>query len=300
MDDIAWAGAATIDEFFAYQSGGDPAAAVTSARILWDEDYLYVGFDISDVDIRSSCGIEGECGRDSKLFRGDVIELFVREDTDLPRYHEFEWSPVGDEFDARYDEVRFGSPGTDWDSSGMVSAAQVNGTVDQPGDTDHSWTVEVAIPLSDFELKAVTVGTEWTFTVARYDYYNQPPTKSPALMMSTPGDPDAPLGGVTAGFHTYEIYDILAFVQNVPGDANGDGWVDGLDYLLWAEHYGESPSQPSGASGGDFNGDQLTDGLDYLLWASQYGAHVGGATVPEQSSLLMLLSGCLALVRRRR
>ena len=34
--------------------------------------------------------------------------------------------------------------------------------------------------------------------------------------MSTPGDPAAPMGGVTHGFHTYEIYDILEFTRSVP------------------------------------------------------------------------------------
>ena len=86
----------------------------------------------------------------------------------------------------------------------------------------------------------------------------------------------------------------------LPGDGNGDGWVDGLDYLLWAENFGENPSQPIGAGGGDFNGDQSTDGLDYLLWASQFGAHAAVVPVPEPSSFLLAFSGCLALVRRRR
>jgi hypothetical protein len=36
-------------------------------------------------------------------------------------------------------------------------------------------------------------------------------------MMSTRGDPEAPAGGVTNGFHTYEIYDTLEFVgERVP------------------------------------------------------------------------------------
>jgi hypothetical protein len=143
-----------------------------------------------------------------------VIEFFVRETTSSTRYHEFEWSPLGEQFDARF-ETRFGNPGTAWDS-GVTSAVQLDGTTDRPSDTDRGWTIEASIPLADFERSTVTVGTQWRFTAARYDYFNNPPAASEALMMSTPGDPDAELGGVTSGFHTYEIYDILEFTAVVP------------------------------------------------------------------------------------
>ena len=303
LDDAVWQDAQLIDEFFVYQSGGDPAAADTSARILWDDDWLYVGFEMSDVDIRSSCGLMNECGHDARLFRGDVIELFIRESTSSPRYHEFEWSPHAEEYDARFDDVRFGAPGTDWDPSGMISAATVLGTADQPGDADELWTVEVAIPLDSFELVAVTAGTEWTFTVARYDHYHQPPDSAAELMMSTPGDPDAPLGGVTHGFHTYEIYDILEFVQDVPGDGNGDGKVDGLDYIIWAMNFDDDPADdpPGPPENGDFNADGRVDGLDYITWASNFGQGPGdGITVPEPSSIATLFVGVIACGLRRR
>lgn len=210
LTDDVWGQAELMDEFYAFQSGGDPPAAATTARILWDETYLYVGFEMADADIRSSCDLRGACGRDANLFQGDVIELFVKESTSSARYHEFEWSPLGEEFDARFDRVRFGSPGTGWES-GMSSAVQVQGTADDPSDTDTGWTIEARIPLADFELSTVDVGTEWTFTVARYDFFNVPPNPQDELMMLTLGDPDAPLAGATSGFHTYEIYDILEF-----------------------------------------------------------------------------------------
>ncbi len=218
LSDPVWGQAQLMDEFYAYQSGGDPPAAETTARILWDDDNLYLAFEMRDADIRSSCGLQGQCGKDANLFQGDVIELFVRESTSSPTYHEFEWSPLGEEFDARFDRVRFGSPGTGWES-GMNSAVQVQGTADDPSDTDTGWTVESVIPLADFELSSIDVGSEWRFTVARYDYYNQPPSPQAELMMLTLGDPDAPNAGITSGFHTYEVYDILEFAVPEPSSA---------------------------------------------------------------------------------
>ncbi|MGL4512024.1 MAG: carbohydrate-binding family 9-like protein [Lacipirellulaceae bacterium] len=214
LDDGAWQGADVVQPFYAYQSGGATAAAETSLRVLWDNNYLYVAMRAADVNIRSSCASTGACGNDAALFNGDVLELFVRESARSTRYHEFEWSPLGESFDARF-ETRFGSPGVRW-QSGMNASVSVQGTVDNASDTDVGWTVEARIPLAAFEAGPVGVGSEWTFTGARYDYLNPGNPRGPELMMSTRGDPDAPRGGVTNGFHTYEIYDRLKFTEAVP------------------------------------------------------------------------------------
>ena len=217
IDDIVWAHAQTIDDFFAYQSGGDPPAAATTARVLWDEQFLYVAFEMNDVDIRPSSITTGDTGRDAELFRGDVIELFIRESRDSPKYFEFEWSPNGtDVFDARFDQRRFGPPGTAWNTD-IEWAVTVDGTIDNFTDQDGSWTVESAIPLEAFG--AIATGSEWTFAVARYDFFN-PISPTEQLMISTPGDPDRPRAGFTSGFHTYELYDNLRFVVPEPATSS--------------------------------------------------------------------------------
>ncbi|KKU63607.1 MAG: Outer membrane adhesin like protein [Candidatus Amesbacteria bacterium GW2011_GWA1_47_16] len=53
-----------------------------------------------------------------------------------------------------------------------------------------------------------------------------------------------------------------------PGDANGDNLVNGLDYLIWLSHYGQTAI---GAVNGDFNNDSAVNGLDYLIWLNNYG-----------------------------
>ncbi len=53
-----------------------------------------------------------------------------------------------------------------------------------------------------------------------------------------------------------------------PGDANGDGLVDGRDFVIWATHYNQSVS---GASNGDFDGNGIVDGRDFVIWATNYG-----------------------------
>ena len=87
----------------------------------------------------------------------------------------------------------------------------------------------------------------------------------------------------------------------LPGDGNGDGWVDGSDYLLWAGNYGTHPGPDGDLSDGDYNDDGWVDGLDYLLWAGNYGSH-NSTPVPELSTFLLAVTGVMTLVlelRRR-
>jgi hypothetical protein len=54
----------------------------------------------------------------------------------------------------------------------------------------------------------------------------------------------------------------------VPGDANGDRKVDGIDFSIWLSHYNQNVSGPSN---GDFNNSGKVDGIDFSVWLSNYG-----------------------------
>ncbi|MCA9103661.1 MAG: PEP-CTERM sorting domain-containing protein [Planctomycetales bacterium] len=94
----------------------------------------------------------------------------------------------------------------------------------------------------------------------------------------------------------------LLNTPGLPGDGNGDGWVDGLDYLLWAGNFGSNPGVGTGPGNGDYNDDGSVDGLDYLLWAGNFGNHASGTAVPEPGTFALCglgLSMLLGLRRRR-
>jgi parallel beta-helix repeat protein len=52
------------------------------------------------------------------------------------------------------------------------------------------------------------------------------------------------------------------------GDANEDGQVNGLDYVVWLNHFGKTTF---GTANGDFNSDNLVNGLDYVVWLNNFG-----------------------------
>lgn len=55
-----------------------------------------------------------------------------------------------------------------------------------------------------------------------------------------------------------------------PGDSNGDGKVDGIDYIAWLTHYNQAVQ--NGQTSGDFDSNGNVDGVDYIIWLTHYGS----------------------------
>jgi hypothetical protein len=64
---------------------------------------------------------------------------------------------------------------------------------------------------------------------------------------------------------------------NLPGDANSDGKVDGVDYIIWLGNYNTNQTGPLK---GDFDSSGKVDGVDYIAWLSHYGQSVSATPTP--------------------
>jgi hypothetical protein len=82
------------------------------------------------------------------------------------------------------------------------------------------------------------------------------------------------------------------------GDANLDGTVDGADFIAWnANKFGSSLQWDFG----DYNGDGTVDGGDFIAWnANKFTSSDGVSSVPEPTSLLVVLLGLIGFARMRR
>lgn len=77
-------------------------------------------------------------------------------------------------------------------------------------------------------------------------------------------------------------------LAQIPGDANSNGFVDGVDYIAWAEHF--LLTGQTWASG-DFSGDGKVDGADYIAWSDHFrpvpSQAIAASAVPEPSSIIL-------------
>lgn len=158
---------------------GTPGFFDTRAAALWDDEALYIAFWVEEPFVEAKL-----TRRDATIFQENDIEVFI-DGGDC--YYEFEinalntvyevffiWQDAYHKFDTHEFDVHkrqaytFGGNHdrdastfwrgthprglrwafTDWDFPGMKSAVKVNGTLNNNGDIDTGWTVEIAFPWS--------------------------------------------------------------------------------------------------------------------------------------------------------
>lgn len=67
------------------------------------------------------------------------------------------------------------------------------------------------------------------------------------------------------------------------GDANNDGRVDGVDYVVWLNNFNNDTT--GGPSQGDFNNDGRVDGVDYVVWINNHSTSVPTTSpIPTQAA----------------
>ena len=145
LNELAWHHADTLTNFMVAGTR-KPATFQTTARLLWNDRFLYFGAEMEDADIY---GLHE--GHDSPFGGDDIIELFVKPSPRKPFYWEFHITPRGATRDYFYAR-RGAGPNERWIAydSGMQAAVSLDGTLNRWEDRDKSWTAEVAIPWSAF------------------------------------------------------------------------------------------------------------------------------------------------------
>jgi len=168
LDEPGWAKAmASVGPLVKVRAGAaaDPGHGV-KAGFLWDDERLYLAFEVEDRDLRSRFS-----ERDSKLWTMDNVELFLRPSSgEGGPYVELQVSPANVIFDALFTGHR--SP--KWETAAanltldVESAVVVEGTLNKPG-RDGGWTAELSVPFKD--LPGVdgppAPGTTWTANLYR-------------------------------------------------------------------------------------------------------------------------------------
>ena len=194
--------------------GGRPTVHDTRAAVLWDEQYLYVGFWVEEPFVEAKL-----TERDALIWSENDVELFIAgEDA----YYELEINALGTIYEAlfvfedayeragyaRLPELSRAAEGYrpwngvgfethprgprlgffGWDLPGLKTAVHVDGTINDNSDRDRGWTAEIAVPWSGLQLLAQADGRPlpprdgdtWRMDFSRFNTYRgAPPADDP-------------------------------------------------------------------------------------------------------------------------
>lgn len=145
LDEEGWQQTPATPQFVNTMNGA-AAEPNATAKLLWDDEHLYVAFEVQDDFLKSTFE-----ERDAHLWEQDVVEVMLDPDGDGRNYFEMQVSPNGVVFDTRYDSHRQPGPfgHVDWNSE-LEAKVQRRGTANDD-EGDEGYTVEMAIPWSAFE-----------------------------------------------------------------------------------------------------------------------------------------------------
>ncbi|MBM3497982.1 MAG: hypothetical protein FJX74_04850 [Armatimonadetes bacterium] len=175
LDEPAWNSVAPLGAFSCFLTKRGTPAYGTEAKVVWDDQNLYVSFQAEDPDIWSTIA-----ERDGNLWEGEVCEVYVDPDGDGRDYAELEVNPLNAVIDLKIGWEENGAV-TDvptfvkWDAEGWRTAVSVDGTTTDRADKDKGWTVEMAVPLADLAPLGgppPQLGDTWRFQLYRIDRSN--------------------------------------------------------------------------------------------------------------------------------
>jgi hypothetical protein len=203
INETAWENAVPIKDFVVFWQKRK-AKTATTARLLWDDRYLYFSAEMEDSDLYAMVK-----EKNGQTWYDDVFELFLKPGGEGAKdryYYEFQVNALNTQL-----ELFFPSRGAGGyprfapvQRLGMESAVRLNGTLNDWSDTDTGWAVEGRIPWRGFEPSGgkPKPGDKWRFALCRYDYssaFEQPELSSTAPLTAP-------------NFHQYEDYGELVFV----------------------------------------------------------------------------------------
>ena len=165
LEDPAWKNATPVEFQFPwdFQTG---AKQKTVARLLWDDENLYVGYDAEDSDV-----VAHYDKRDDPTYKDDAVELFIYPGKNQNLYYGLEMNARATLYDYFYVFPKLLIKR--FDMSGVQLAANIRGTLNMTSDKDQGWSLEVAIPWKNFEELGSglppKIGEVWRANLNRWD-----------------------------------------------------------------------------------------------------------------------------------
>jgi hypothetical protein len=168
LNDPAWRGAPWTPNFASILGPSGPRPAHrTRCKMLYDEQYLYIAAELEEPHLWAT-------DHTTKLYNENAFEIFLDVNSNGRDYWEIEINPKNIAWILNMPKpyAEGGRPPDDVELAGVRSAVRLDGTLNDPSDTDRSWTIEFAIPWSALvRFSKVTLpprpGDDWRINLAR-------------------------------------------------------------------------------------------------------------------------------------
>ena len=171
LDENAWQKAPSTAPFADISGEGFATPLYeTTTKMLWDDEYLYIGATLAEKDIKARL-----TQRDTIIYYDNDFEVFLDPDGDGHNYFEIEVNARNVIFDLMLDKP-YRSGGNfmvQWDCPGLKSAVHLDGTLNNPKDEDRQWTVEMAIPHKALTMNftnPLQAGNTWRINFSRVQW----------------------------------------------------------------------------------------------------------------------------------
>jgi hypothetical protein len=148
LDEAGWAFAPWTDPFVDIEGDAKPRPRFrTRTRMLWDDRFFYVAAEMEEPHVWATL-----TKHDSVIFHDNDFEVFLDPNGDTLEYYELEINALNTTWDLFLPKpYRFGGKADNsFEITGLLPAVHVEGTLNDPRDTDRGWTVEMALPWKAF------------------------------------------------------------------------------------------------------------------------------------------------------
>tara|TARA_B100000809_G_scaffold135796_1_gene133384 strand:+ start:4099 stop:5202 length:1104 start_codon:yes stop_codon:yes gene_type:complete len=166
----AWDSVSWTDSFVDIEGDLKPSPYHdTRVKMLWDENYFYFAALMEEPHVWATI-----TERDEVIFKDNDFEIFLDPDGDTHNYYELEVNALETEWDLillkpYHDDAKVAVDS--WDIPGLITQVHIDGTLNDPTDTDNAWSVEIAIPWKALEECAPNLhpkeGEQWKVNFSR-------------------------------------------------------------------------------------------------------------------------------------
>jgi hypothetical protein len=143
--------------------------------MLWDENYFYVAADMVEPHVWGTL-----TKRDSIIYNDNDFEVFIDPDGDNHDYYELEVNALNTQFDLMLTRPYRcgGTYDIGWDIDGLKTAVDIRGSLNDSGDVDEGWSMEIAIPWESMRSHANRPipprdGDQWPVNFSRVQWRHQ-------------------------------------------------------------------------------------------------------------------------------